>query len=89
VRPASAWLCDVTSPGSATAGAEDPYDVVSPYSTCVVAPSFVVQVMVAAVCVIPDACTAEMDGAVVSAAVENVKSPVVARLPAASRLSTR
>src|SRR5258705_12928055 len=40
-----------------------PYDVVGPYSTCESEASLVVQVMLAPLALIPDACTAEITGA--------------------------
>jgi hypothetical protein len=70
---------------------DDPYDVLVPYSTCVSDASSVVHDTVAPLLVRPDDPTPEIVGGVVSgaAAVMNVKSADVVKLPAASRLSTR
>jgi hypothetical protein len=67
------------------------YDVVMPYSTCVSLASFVVHHTDAALDVTPELDTPPITGGVVSggAWVVNVKSPDVARLPAASRDFTR
>jgi hypothetical protein len=68
----------------------DPYEVVVPYSTCVSLASLVVNVIVAPLDEIPELATALITGAVVSViAVVKVKSPEVARFPAASRDFTR
>jgi hypothetical protein len=69
----------------------DPYDVDVPYSTCVSLASFVVQVTVAPLEEMFELETALIKGAAVSggALVVNVKSPEVARFPAASRDFTR
>ncbi len=68
-----------------------PYDVVVPYSTSESDASLVVQEMVAVETVMFELATLEITGGVVSggAAVVKVKSPDVARLPAASLDFTR
>jgi len=88
-RPLSVAECDVTF--DVLSVVVDPYDVLVPYSTCVSDASSVVHDTVPPLLVSPDDPTPEIVGAVVSgaAAVVNVKSADVVKLPAASRLSTR
>jgi hypothetical protein len=59
----------------------EPYWSVSPYSTWLVAPSSVVQVMVAPVWVMPLAVTLEITGGVISTSVVKVLSPDSAQRP--------
>src|SRR6185295_4177745 len=62
-----------------------PYAVVGPYSTRVSEASLVVQVMLAPLALIPDACTAEIRGALRSFATVTAIVVEVVALPAASR----
>ena len=75
------WL--VTSDGFKVV--ELPYEVVVPYSTCEEFATFVVQVIVAPLAVIPDSLTAEMVGDVVLVAVvKDHENGAAMALPAAS-----
>jgi hypothetical protein len=71
VNPFNACACDVCS--AALSVVVLPYCVVVPYSTCVVDASFVVQLTVTPLVVMPEAATALITGGVVSSGVEVVK----------------
>jgi hypothetical protein len=68
VKPVKVWEWEVVK--VVLRGVNCPYEVVNPYSTCVVEGSLVVQVMVAPDEVMEEALTAEITGGVVSEACE-------------------
>src|SRR5262245_27905112 len=78
--------CEWTSTKLGSKAVRLPYAVVVPYSTWLSDGSFVVQLMIAPVVIIPELLTAEMTGGVVSGSgnVVNVKSNDTAIFPAAS-----